>query len=48
VAANKQRNWKSSAPENDHKLEMRIGNKIISNPTAITEKLNMYFISTVE
>jgi hypothetical protein len=29
-------------------LELRIGNKIISNPTEITEKLNMYFISTVE
>jgi hypothetical protein len=36
------------APENDHKLELRIGNKIISNSTEITEKLNMYFISTVE
>jgi len=35
-------------PLNDHKLELRIGNKIISNPTEITEKLNMYFISTVE
>jgi hypothetical protein len=29
-------------------LELRIGNKIISNPTEITEKMNMYFISTVE
>jgi hypothetical protein len=36
------------APENDHKLELRIGNKIILNSTEITEKLNMYFISTVE
>jgi len=36
------------APENDHKLELRIGNKIISHATEITEKLNMYFISTVE
>jgi len=35
-------------PENDHKLELRIGNKIISNPTEITEKLNTYFISAVE
>jgi hypothetical protein len=35
-------------PENDHKLELRIGNKTISNPTEITEKLNMHFISTVE
>jgi hypothetical protein len=36
------------APENYRKLEMRIGNKIISNPTEFTEKLNMYFISTME
>jgi hypothetical protein len=36
------------APENDQKLELRIGNKIISNPTEITDKLNMYFISNVE
>jgi hypothetical protein len=36
------------APENDHKLELRIGNKTISNPTEITEKLNMQFISTVK
>jgi hypothetical protein len=36
------------APENDHKLELEIGNKIISNPTEFTEKLNVYFISTVE
>jgi hypothetical protein len=36
------------APENGHKLELRIGNKIISNLTEITEKLNMYYISTVE
>jgi hypothetical protein len=36
------------ASENDHKLELRIGKKIISNPTEITEKLNMYFTSTVE
>ena len=35
------------APEND-KLELRIGNKIISHPPEITEKLNMYCISTVE
>jgi hypothetical protein len=34
--------------ENDHMLELRIGNKIISKPTEITEKLNMSFISTVE
>jgi hypothetical protein len=36
------------APENDRKLELKIGNKIISNPTEITEKLNVYFISTLE
>jgi hypothetical protein len=36
------------APENDRKFELRIGNKTISNPTEITEKLNMHFISTVE
>jgi hypothetical protein len=35
-------------PENDQKLELRIGNRIISDPTEITDKLNMYFISTVE
>jgi hypothetical protein len=38
----------SIAPENDHMLELRIGTSIISNPTEITEKLNMHFISTVE
>jgi hypothetical protein len=32
------------APENDLKLELRIGNNIISNPTERTEKLNMYFM----
>jgi hypothetical protein len=36
------------APENDRKLELKVGNKIISNPTEITEKLNVYFISTLE
>ena len=36
------------APENEQKLELRIGNKIISNPTEITDKLNTHFISTVE
>ena len=35
-------------PENGHKLELRIENKIISNTTEITEKLNIYFITTVE
>jgi hypothetical protein len=36
------------APENQHKLELRIGNKIISNPVEITDTLNTHFISTVE
>jgi hypothetical protein len=34
--------------ENDHKLELRIGDKITTCPTEITEKLNRHFISTVE
>jgi len=36
------------APENEEKLELRIGNKLISNPTEITDKLNTHFVSTVE
>jgi len=28
-------------------LELKIGNKIITNPMKITEKLNMYFVNTV-
>jgi len=36
------------APKNEEKLEMRIGNKLISNPTEITDKLNIHFVSTVE
>jgi hypothetical protein len=36
------------APENEQKLELRIGNKIVSNSTEITDKLNTHFISTVE
>jgi len=36
------------APENEQNLELRIGNKFISNPTEITDKFNTYFISTVE
>jgi len=36
------------APENEEKLELRIGNKLISNPTEITDKLNTHFMSTVE
>jgi hypothetical protein len=35
-------------PENEQKLELRFGNKIISNPVEITDKLNRHFISTVE
>ena len=29
-------------------MESRIGNKLISNPTEITDKLNTHFVSTVE
>jgi len=36
------------APENEEKLELRIENKLISNPTEITDKLNTHFVSTVE
>ena len=36
------------APENEQKLELRIGNKIISIPNEIIDKLNTHFISTVE
>jgi len=36
------------APENEQKLELRIGNKFISNPAEITDKLNTHFMSTVE
>ena len=36
------------APENEEKVELRIGNKLISNPTEITDRLNTYFESTVE
>jgi hypothetical protein len=36
------------ATENEQKLELRVGNRIISNPTAITDKLNSHFISTVK
>jgi len=35
------------ATENEEKLESRIGNKLISNPTEITDKLNTHFVSTV-
>ena len=33
--------------DDDHKLELRLGNDIIKNPIEITEKLNMYFTNTV-
>ena len=33
-------------PENEQKLELRIGNKFISNPAEITDKLITHFIST--
>jgi hypothetical protein len=36
------------APKIEQKLELRIGNKIISNHVEITDKLNTHFISTVE
>jgi len=36
------------ATENEEKLELRIGNKLISNRTEITDKLNTHFVSTVE
>ena len=35
------------APENEQKLQLRIGKKIISNPKDI-DKLNTHFINTVE
>ena len=36
------------APENEQKLELKIENKIISNPTEIIDKLNTHFVSTEE
>ena len=36
------------ATENEQKLELKVGNRIISNPTQITDKLNSHFISTVK
>jgi len=33
--------------EDDYKLELKIGNIIISNPMEITEKRNMYFTNIV-
>jgi hypothetical protein len=34
--------------EKDYRLELRIGDKITTCPTEITEKLNKHFISAVE
>jgi len=34
--------------ENEQKMELKVGNSIISNPTEITDKLNSHFISTVK
>jgi hypothetical protein len=31
----------------DYKLELKVGNNIISDPSEITKKLNMYFMNTV-
>jgi len=31
------------ATENEQKLELKVGNRIISNPTEITNKLNSHF-----
>jgi len=36
------------ATENEQKLELKLGNRIISNPTEITDKLNSHFISTIK
>jgi hypothetical protein len=36
------------ATENEQKCELKVGNRIISNPTEITDKLNSHFISTVK
>jgi hypothetical protein len=36
------------APDNEQKLELKVGNKIISNPTEITDKLNSHFINTIK
>ena len=35
-------------PKIEQKLELRIGNKFISNPTEIADKLNTHSISNVE
>jgi hypothetical protein len=36
------------ATENEKKLELKVGNRIISNPIEITDRLNSHFISTVK
>jgi len=36
------------SPVNEEKLELRTGNKLISNPTEITDNLNSHFVSAVE
>jgi hypothetical protein len=36
------------APENEQKLQFKVGNKIISNPTVVTDKLISHFINTVK
>jgi len=38
---------KGKSQEDDYKFELKTGNNIISNPTEITETLNMYFTNTV-
>jgi len=35
-------------PEIEEKLELKIGNKCISNPTEITDKLYTHFVSSAE
>jgi hypothetical protein len=37
-----------NAPKNEQKLELKVGNKIISNPAEITDKLKSHFINTVK
>jgi hypothetical protein len=36
------------ATGNEQKLELKVGNRIISNPTEITDKLTSHFINTVK
>jgi hypothetical protein len=37
-----------NAPKNEQKLVLKVGNKTISNPAEITDKLNSHFINTVK